>query len=52
MADPDTEVLDWASTILDAEVTVLRGLRLGSSPWLLRAGDRAVVLRPLRAAPT
>ena len=38
MADLDTEVLDWASTILDADVTVLRGLRLGSSPWLPRTG--------------
>jgi aminoglycoside phosphotransferase (APT) family kinase protein len=49
MAYPDPEVLDWASVILDTEVTVLRGLRLGSSPWLLRAGDREVVLRVARA---
>ena len=49
MADPDTEVLDWASAILDTEVTVLRGLRLGSSPWLLQAGNREVVLRVARA---
>jgi hypothetical protein len=36
MACPETEVFDWASVILDTAVTVLRGLRLGSSPWLLR----------------
>ena len=45
MACPDAEVLDWASAVLGSEVTVLRGLRLGGSPWLLRAGDREVVLR-------
>jgi Ser/Thr protein kinase RdoA (MazF antagonist) len=49
MAFPDTAVLDWASDILAAEVTVLRGLRQGGSPWLLRAGDREVVLRVARA---
>jgi aminoglycoside phosphotransferase (APT) family kinase protein len=48
MAGPDAGVLDWVSMILDAEVTVVRGLRLGSSPWLLRAGDREVVLRVAR----
>ena len=36
--------------ILDTKVTVLRGLRHGGSPWLLRlAGDREVVLRVARA---
>lgn len=45
MADPDIQVVDWASAILETEVTVLRGLRLGGSPWLLRAGEREVVLR-------
>lgn len=45
MAYPDTEVPDWASAVLDTEVTVLRGLRHGGSPWLLRAGDREMVLR-------
>jgi aminoglycoside phosphotransferase (APT) family kinase protein len=45
MAYPDAEVLDWASTVLGIEVTVPRGLRLGGSPWLLRAGGREVVLR-------
>lgn len=49
MADPGAEVLDWASAVLDTEVTVLRGLRHGGSPWLLRAGDREVVLRVARA---
>jgi aminoglycoside phosphotransferase (APT) family kinase protein len=49
MAYPDAEVLDWASAVLDTEVTVLRGLRHGGSPWLLRAGDREVVLRVARA---
>jgi hypothetical protein len=52
MAYPDVEVLDWASAVLDAEVTVLRGLRHGGSPWLLRAGDREVVLRIARAEQT
>jgi len=45
VASPDTEVLDWASAVLGTEVTVLRGLRDGGSPWLLRAGDREMVLR-------
>jgi aminoglycoside phosphotransferase (APT) family kinase protein len=49
MAYPDAEALDWASAVLDTEVTVLRGLRRGASPWLLRAGDREVVLRVARA---
>ena len=49
MAYPDAEVLDWASAALDTEVTVLRGLRHGGSPWLLRAGDREAVLRVARA---
>ena len=45
MAYPDAEVVDWVSAVLGTEVTVLRGLRNGDSPWLLRAGDREVVLR-------
>jgi aminoglycoside phosphotransferase (APT) family kinase protein len=49
MAYPDAEVLDWASAVLDTELTVLRGLRQGDSPWLLRAGDREVILRVVRA---
>jgi aminoglycoside phosphotransferase len=49
MAFPDTAVLDWASDILATEVTVLRGLRQGGSPWLLLAGNREVILRVARA---
>jgi hypothetical protein len=49
MSGPAPEVITWASSILGTEVTVLRGLRHGSSPWLLRAGDREVVLRVARA---
>ena len=49
MACPDALVLDWASAVLDTDVTVLRGLRQGGSPWLLRAGDREVVMRVARA---
>src|SRR5260370_27888571 len=48
MAYPHTEVLDWASAILAAEVTVLRGLRHGSAPCLRRADGREVVLRVAR----
>jgi len=46
---PDTEVFDWVSAVLDTEVTVLHGLRQGGSPWLLKAGEREVVLRVARA---
>lgn len=49
MAYPDAEVLDWASAVLGIEVTVRRGLRRDSSPWLLQAGNREVVLRVARA---
>jgi aminoglycoside phosphotransferase (APT) family kinase protein len=42
-------VLDWVSAVLGNGVTVVRGLRQGGSPWLLRAGDREVVLRVARA---
>ncbi|HEX6450065.1 MAG TPA: aminoglycoside phosphotransferase family protein [Trebonia sp.] len=45
MADPDAQVLNWASEVLGTKVTVLRGLRHGGPPWLLRAGDREVILR-------
>ena len=48
VAYPDAEVFDWASAVLDTEVTVLRGLRYGGSPWLLRAEGREVVLRVAR----
>lgn len=52
MAHPDPEVLAWASAVLGSEVRVVRSLRLGHPPWLLRAGDRNVVLRvaPARRA--
>lgn len=50
MAHPAAEVLDWASAVLGSPVTVLRGLRDGGSPWLLRVGDREVVLRVAPAA--
>ena len=49
MSYPDTEVFDWVSAVLDTEVTVLHGLRQGGSPWLLKAGEREVVLRVARA---
>jgi aminoglycoside phosphotransferase (APT) family kinase protein len=49
MAYPEAEVLDWVSAVLDAEVTVLCGLRNGSSPFLLRSGDREVILRVVSA---
>jgi hypothetical protein len=45
MAHPDPGVLSWVSAALGSEVTVVRSLRLGGSPWLLRTGDRNVVLR-------
>jgi Ser/Thr protein kinase RdoA (MazF antagonist) len=45
MAHPDPEVLAWASATLGSKATVVRSLRLGGSPWLLRTGDRNVVLR-------
>src|SRR5690349_21166439 len=54
MARPAPEVLAWASSVLGSEVTVIRSLRLGGTPWLLRAGDlraggRNVVLRVIAA---
>jgi aminoglycoside phosphotransferase (APT) family kinase protein len=55
MAHPDPDVLAWASAVLGSEVAVVRSLRLGGSPWLLRAGGRNVVLRvitPERAGET
>jgi aminoglycoside phosphotransferase (APT) family kinase protein len=43
---PDLAVLDWAAGMLGtARPEVLRGLRGGGSPWLLRTGDREAVLR-------
>ena len=54
MAYPPPEVLAWASSVLGSEVTVIRSLRLGGTPWLLRAGDlraggRKAVLRVIAA---
>jgi aminoglycoside phosphotransferase (APT) family kinase protein len=49
VADPDGEVLGWASAVVGSEVVVVRGLRQGGSPWLLRAGDSELVLRVKRA---
>jgi hypothetical protein len=49
VADLDAKVLGWVSAVLGTEVAVLRGLRHGDSPWLLRAGDREVILRVARA---
>lgn len=45
MAHLDPGVLAWASAALGNEVTVVRSLRLGGSPWLLRTGDQNTVLR-------
>ena len=42
MAHPAPEVLAWASAVLGSEVTVVRSLRLGGTPWLLQAGDLRV----------
>jgi aminoglycoside phosphotransferase (APT) family kinase protein len=49
MPRPGPDVLAWASAVLGASVTVAASLRLGGSPWLLRAGDREAVLRVNRA---
>lgn len=41
-------MIRWAATVTGADVTVVRGLRRGGSPWLLRVGGRPpydVVLR-------
>ena len=45
MAHPGAKVLDWATAVLGSQVTVLRGLRDGGSPWLLHAEDREAILR-------
>lgn len=42
---PAREALEWAAGILGSDVAVVRGLREGGTPWLLRAGDRAAVLK-------
>ncbi len=51
MTDPDAEVLGWVAGLTGCSaVAVLRGLRDGGSPWLLRAEDRELVLRIGRPA--
>jgi aminoglycoside phosphotransferase (APT) family kinase protein len=52
MAHLGPGVLGWASWVLGSEVAVVRSLRLGGSPWLLRAGGRDVVLRAAGAERT
>ena len=50
---PAGDALEWAAGILESEVAVVRGLREGGAPWLLRAGGRVAVLkdgRPGQAA--
>jgi aminoglycoside phosphotransferase (APT) family kinase protein len=42
---PGGAVLEWAADILGSGVVVVRGLREGGTPWLLRAGDCAVILK-------
>jgi len=43
---PGSTALEWAAGILDcADVTAVRGMREGGTPWLLRAGERQAVLR-------
>jgi aminoglycoside phosphotransferase (APT) family kinase protein len=49
MAHPDPGVLAWASAVLGSEVAVVRSLRLGGTPWLLRGGGRNAVLRVIAA---
>jgi aminoglycoside phosphotransferase (APT) family kinase protein len=46
MAGPDPLALAWVAQVLqENDLQVVRGMRAGYSPWLLRAGDREVVLR-------
>ncbi len=46
MTGPGTRALRWVAQVTQAaEVVVVRGLRAGGSPWLLRAGQRDLVLR-------
>jgi aminoglycoside phosphotransferase (APT) family kinase protein len=42
---PPAGTLRWSANVLGCAPVVLRGLRDGGSPWLLKAGDRQVVLR-------
>jgi aminoglycoside phosphotransferase (APT) family kinase protein len=46
VAGPDPMALSWVALVLGHnDLRVLRGMREGGSPWLLRAGDRELVLR-------
>ena len=46
MTDPDVLALGWVADVVgSSDIAVLRGLREGASPWLLRAGGRELVLR-------
>jgi aminoglycoside phosphotransferase (APT) family kinase protein len=46
MPAADKAVLAWVAGVLETDdLAVLRGMREGHSPWLLRAGSRQVVLR-------
>lgn len=46
MTGPGTRALRWVAEVTQAaEIVVVRGLREGGSPWLLRAGHRDLVLR-------
>jgi aminoglycoside phosphotransferase (APT) family kinase protein len=43
---PDAGALGWAAGVIGCrDVAVVRGLREGGSPWLLRVGGRELVLR-------
>ena len=46
MTGPGRRALRWVAEVTQAaEVVVVRGLREGGSPWLLRCGHRDLVLR-------
>lgn len=46
MTGPGTRALRWVAEVTQtAEIVVVRGLREGGSPWLLRAGHHDLVLR-------
>ena len=46
MTGPGTRALRWVAEVTQAaKIVVVRGLREGGSPWLLRVGHRDLVLR-------
>lgn len=45
MAGPDSETLAWAAEVVGGDVTVVRGLREGGSPWLIQTASTTAVLR-------